>query len=64
MLRDKVEIPALLYNILGHEAVQAYDPVFTIISGKAKVLMAAQTSVAFSMTAWKANSTGNEIADV
>jgi hypothetical protein len=63
MRRDNVEIPAILYKIFRHEPVQAFDAVFQIVSGRTKVLVAAQTSVAFRVNAWEADCPDDKIAD-
>jgi hypothetical protein len=62
MLRDHVNVTALLDYILRHEAVQAFDAVFYMISGRTKVLIAASTCGALGVMAGESNSASDEVA--
>jgi hypothetical protein len=62
MLRDHVKVTALLNYILRHEAVQAFDAVFYMISGRTKVLIAASTCDTLGVKARKSNPANDEVA--
>ncbi len=62
MLRDHVKVTALLNYILHHEAVQAFDAMFYMISGGTKVRIAASACDTPGVKAREPNPANDEVA--
>jgi hypothetical protein len=62
MLRNHVQVTALLYYILRHEAMQAFDAVLNMISGRTKILITASTCDTFGVKARESNPANDQVA--